>query len=96
MKANAQKNTLLKNAQANAASIFFKRVFFSPAQEEFQNFSPTLQKKIKTPQRTVLTRTDIATNINRFGQRLCELATATLRTDRRASGNRVGGPASRN
>jgi hypothetical protein len=35
MKANAQKNTLLKNAQANAASIFFKRVFFSPTQEEF-------------------------------------------------------------
>jgi len=30
-----KKNTLLKNAQANAESIFFKRVFFSSAQEEF-------------------------------------------------------------
>ncbi len=30
IKANAQKNTLLKNAQANAESNFFKRVFFSP------------------------------------------------------------------
>ena len=31
-----QKNTLLKNAQANAASNFFKRVFFSPTQKEIQ------------------------------------------------------------
>jgi hypothetical protein len=29
MIANAQKNTLLKNAQANVEGIFFKRVFFS-------------------------------------------------------------------
>jgi hypothetical protein len=33
--ANAQKNTLLKNAQANAEGNFFKRVFFSPTQEFF-------------------------------------------------------------
>ena len=32
--ATAQKNTLLKNAQANAEGNFFKRVFFSPTQEE--------------------------------------------------------------
>ncbi|MEK6615451.1 MAG: hypothetical protein AABZ32_04975, partial [Bacteroidota bacterium] len=32
-----------------------------------QKISPTLQKKIKT-QRTVLTRTDIALNVNRFEQ----------------------------
>jgi hypothetical protein len=38
-----QKNTLLKNAQANAESIFFKRVFFSPPREEFYFFSPTLR-----------------------------------------------------
>ena len=38
-----QKNTLLKNAQANAASNFFKRVFFSPPREEFYFFSPTLR-----------------------------------------------------
>lgn len=43
-KALTQKNTLLKNAQANAESNFFKRVFFSPAQEEIQIiFSPTLR-----------------------------------------------------
>jgi len=30
-----EKNTLFKNAQANAESNFFKRVFFSPTQEEF-------------------------------------------------------------
>jgi hypothetical protein len=35
-KANAKKNTLLKNAQANAKGNFFKRVFFSPPQEEIQ------------------------------------------------------------
>jgi len=43
-KALTQKNTLLKNAQANAKSIFFKRVFFSPTQE---NFLPTLLFLIK-------------------------------------------------
>gem|GEM_PF-4986248 len=38
-KSNAQKNPLLKNAQANATSNFFKRVFFSPTQEKlFSHF----------------------------------------------------------
>ena len=37
------KNTLLKNVQAKAESNFFKRVFFSPTQEEFYFFSPTLR-----------------------------------------------------
>ena len=87
MKANAQNNTLLKAAKGNAASNFFKRVFFSPAQEEFQIFSPSLQKKIKTPQRTVLTWTDIATNVNRFGQSVCRLDTTHLWTERRAAHN---------
>ncbi len=32
-KSHPQKNTLLKNAQANAAGNFFKIVFFSPAQK---------------------------------------------------------------
>lgn len=39
-KALTQKNALLKNAQANAESNFFKRVFFSPPQEEFYFFLP--------------------------------------------------------
>jgi len=36
-KINPQKNTLLKNAQANCESNFFKRVFFSPTQEKLKN-----------------------------------------------------------
>jgi len=43
-KTHTEKNTLLKNAQANAESIFFKRVFFSPTQEKFL---PTLLFLIK-------------------------------------------------
>jgi hypothetical protein len=35
-KANAQKNTLLKNAEAGAEGNYFKRVFFSPTQKEIQ------------------------------------------------------------
>ena len=65
----AQKNTLLQAAQGNAASNFFKRVFFSPPQEEFEIFFSHPQKKIKSPYRTVLTRTDIASNVNRFADR---------------------------
>lgn len=33
-KATAQKNTLLKNAEANAEGNFFKRVFFSPPKKK--------------------------------------------------------------
>ena len=33
-KPTLQKNTLLKNAQANAEGIFFKRVFFSPPKKK--------------------------------------------------------------
>ncbi len=86
-KANAQKNTLLKNAQANAESNFFKRVFFSPTQEKF---SPTLLFLIQLfSQRTgfVHNRTNIASNVNRFLEGVCGLDTAALRTDRRASAN---------
>jgi len=32
-KALTQKNTLLKNAQANAESNFFKRIFFLPPEK---------------------------------------------------------------
>jgi hypothetical protein len=42
MKANAQKNTLLKNAQANAEGIFFKRVFFSPPKKSTLPFFTNL------------------------------------------------------
>ena len=85
-KANAQKNTLLKNAQANAEGIFFKRVFFSPTQEEY---FPPLFLLFFFRHRTglVLNSTDTAFNVNLFGQSACKFYTSTLRTDRRASGN---------
>ena len=83
-KANAQKNTFLKNAQANAESIFFKRVFFSPPKN-----LPFLFLQIYFSQRTgfVGSRTDIASNVNRFKHIVCRPDTSPLRTDRRASAN---------
>ncbi len=35
----------------------------------------------------MLTQTDTALNVNRFGKSVCGLDTSALRTDRRASGN---------
>ena len=89
-KANAQKNTLLKNAQANAESNFFKRVFFSPTQEEIQIiFFPTLRFfNYLFFQRTVRNRTDIASNLNRFVDSVCGLETVVLRGESRAAGNK--------
>ena len=88
-KALTQKNTLLKNAQANAASNFFKRVFFSPTQEEIQIiFFATLRFfNYLFFQRTVLNLTDSASNINHFGQSEYKLDTTQLRTERRATDN---------
>ena len=81
-----KKNTLLKNAQANAESNFFKRVFFSPTQEEF---FPPLFFLFFFRHRTgsVLNWSDSASKVNRLGQSVCKLVTSTLRADRRASGN---------
>jgi hypothetical protein len=86
--ANAQKNTLLKNAQANAESNFFKRVFFSPTQEKI--FPPLLFLIKLFRHRTGFVRnpTDSSSNVNRFEQSVCKLDTTTLRTDRRASANK--------
>jgi hypothetical protein len=87
-KSHPQKNTLLKNAQANATSSFFKRVFFSPPKEKLKNkkFS-TLQKNKTSFHRTLQTLTDNDLNANCFEKSDCKLDTSTLRTDRRASGN---------
>lgn len=84
-----QKNTLLKNAQANAESNFFKRVFFSPTQEEIQIiFFPTLRFfNYLFSQRMVRNWTDIALNVNRFEQSVCGLQTVVLRTN--SSGMRI-------
>ena len=84
-----QKNTLLKNAQANAESNFFKRVFFSPTQEEIQIFfSPTLRCFNFFCQRTVLIRTDIASNVNRFVASVCGHRTEQLRGESMAAANK--------
>lgn len=84
--ATAQKNTLLKSAQANAEGNFFKRVFFSPTQEEF--FSPRFFLFFFSHHTgLVLNSTDSASNVNLLGQNAYKLDTSTLRTDRRASGN---------
>ncbi len=86
MKANAQKNTLLKNGESNTASIFLKRVFFSPSHEEF--FPPLFFLFFfRHRMGIVLNSTDSASNINLLGQNACKLDTSPLRTDRRASGN---------
>ena len=86
MKSHPQKNTLLKNADANAASNFFKRVFFSPIQEEF---FPPLFFLFFFPHRTgfVRNQTDSASNVNRFYKQLCKLGTTPLRTDSKPAGN---------
>lgn len=88
-KAHTQKNTLLKNAQANAESIFFKRVFFSPPQEKLKiKKFPALQKNKTSCHRTVHNWSASASNINHFGQSVSKLDTTHLRTDRRATDNK--------
>jgi len=88
MKSHPQKNTLLKNAQATAASNFFKRVFFSPAHEEFYYFFPTLRYFNFFAIAQCLTRQFSIPNRNRFEDRFVQTFNIThLRTDRRASGN---------
>ena len=45
--------------------------FADLTQEEFENFFSTPSNKIKSPNRTVLTRTDIALNVNRLVGQVC-------------------------
>jgi hypothetical protein len=82
-----KKNTLLQAAQGNAETKACKRVFFSATQIEIQKFFLPPFKKIRTPNRTVLTWTDTALNVNRFEQTVCGLQTTHLRTDSRAAAN---------
>ena len=87
-----KKNTLLKTAASHRTTKVFKRVFFSPTQEEIQIiFFPTLRFfNYLFFQRTVQTLTDIALNVNRFEQSVCELPTTHLRTDSKAADNNQG------
>ena len=85
-KAIPQKNTLLKNAQGNATSIFFKRVFFSPTQRRIFS-TPLFFVFFSPPHGLTASTTSCASNVNLLGQNACKLDTSPLRTDRRASGN---------
>jgi len=88
-KALTQNNTLLRNAEANAEGNFFKRVFFSPPQEEIQIifFSTLRFFNYFFFQRIVRNRTDIASNVNRFVTSVCKFDTTHLRAERRATDN---------
>jgi hypothetical protein len=88
MKKPTHKNiTLLKNAQANAEGIFFKRVFFSPTQENFFPTLPFLIKLFFPTHGFTANTTSCASNANRFLDSVCKLDTTALRTDKRASAN---------
>ena len=88
MKSPHTKNTLLQAAQGKRTDQSLQESIFSPTQEKLKNKkSPLLQKNKTSFHRTVQTLTDIALNVNRFGQSACKLDTSSLRTDRRASGN---------
>lgn len=79
-----KKNTLLKNAQANAEGNFFKRVFFSPPKKSTLPFFTNL---FFPPHGFTANTNSCALNVNRFEQSVCELQTTHLRTDSRAADN---------
>jgi hypothetical protein len=89
-KSHPQKNTLLKNTASPRTTIFFKRVFISPTQEEIQIiFFPTLRFfNYLFFHRTLRNWTDTASIVGNFGQSVCKLDTTHLRTDRRATDNK--------
>ena len=83
---NAQKNTLLKNAQPNAEGNFFKRVFFSPPKKKM----PTHFKKRNlffSPHGFTANTNSCASNVNRFVETVCELRADVLRMNSRAAHN---------
>jgi len=81
----AQKNTLLKNAQANATGNFLRECFFSLTQRRI--FSTPFFLYFSPPHLLSKNTTSCASNVKLFDQSVCKLDTSTLRTDRRASGN---------
>lgn len=83
-----QKNTLLKTAEANAAIKVFKRVFFSPPQENF--FPPFLFliKLFSPSHEFTANTTSCAFNVNRFEQSVCGLETVVLRGNSTAAANK--------
>ncbi len=88
MKSHPQKNTLLKNAQANAEGNYFKRVFFSTPQEKFLTPLLFLIKLFSPTHGLTANSTDTASNVNRFGQSVCGIETVVLRGESKPAGNK--------
>ena len=84
-KANAQKNTLLKNAQANAESNFFKRVFFSPPKKSTLPFFTNL---FFPTHGFTANSNSCASNVNRFVDSVCGHRSESLRGESRAAANK--------
>jgi hypothetical protein len=78
-----KKYTLKNRCKPTLKTKVFKRVFFSPTQEEIQIiFFPTLRFfNYLFFQRTMRNRTDIALNVNRFEQSVCRHWTTPLRIE---------------
>ncbi len=92
--ATLKKNTLLQAAQGNAESKACKRVFFSTTQENFFSTLPFLMNLFSPTHGLTRNPTETAFNINRYLDRfVLTMDSNHHRTDRRASGNRVGGSA---
>jgi|GEM_PF-1487807 len=71
MKSPHSKSTLLKKRISHRFTQFFLREYFFSHQHRITKyFPPSLLKKIKSPKRSVLPRTDIALYVNRFVDRV--------------------------
>lgn len=64
-----------------------REYFFSNPKKLKNKKSPILQRNKTSFQRTVLTPTDIALNVNRLEQTWCELQTVVLRPNSGTAGN---------
>jgi len=65
---HTKKYTLAIRTSQRTNQKLQESIFFSNPRRIIKFFSPPLQKKIKSLQRTVLTLTDIALNVNRLEQ----------------------------
>ena len=81
-----QSHTFASRTKPHTSQSLQKSVPVQP-QNKFQNIFSNASKKIKSLQRTLQTLTDIALNVNRFGQTVSELQTVVLRTNSTAADN---------
>ena len=82
-----KKNTLLKNAQANAEGNFFKRVFFLATQKNFFPALPFLIKLFPQSHGFAANTNSCASNVISLEQSLCLLQTVVHNGNSRAAGN---------